>query len=625
MEHRALPAVSNRVISNKGRLALLVLILLLAFALRVHDAGARSLWEDEGWTMLLSKGPGVGDVVRTMVYDQHPPLYFVLFHLWRGVAGETEFATRFLGILTGVVAVAGIAPLGRALFGAKAGALAALLLALADLHIDLSQEVRHYALLATLAVLSSLFYARWVRHPSRASRIGWVFASLAMLYTHYLGGFVLMAQGAHLLICVRPRARLAQGVFLLGAVGLGFLPWLPVVIRQNGVRWDNPLYYQNSVPNSIETYRAVRQTLLGSHYGLMAGLLLLGLVTLVYRQRGAWPRVRLRPLWPVLYPALWIGLMVSLTVAINARSQFLTERNFLLIVPPIALLIARGLTNLERTARLFLVTVIVVVGLTTVDARRHYPDWRAVVNNVTRYHLDGEPVLMDIWVGDFPARYYVDRQMGEDTPRVSLREWRDTYKTLFLPTLLDYLNHQDAFWLIYWGDAPLDEYGGLIEQAGFQRTAALSVDHLGTPLYSYRYDRIPPGQIAAFGDLFALRRADLPQVIPAGGMLDVALWWSAAQTPPLDYSVSVILLDGSGATVAQDDSSPLDGHAPTSAWQPGSVTYDEHSLTIPASLPPGVYQVGVRVYWYGDGQPLAVTQDGTPAGDYALAGEVNIG
>ncbi|HML24238.1 MAG TPA: glycosyltransferase family 39 protein [Aggregatilinea sp.] len=619
MEHRIFPAVSN-----KGRLALLTLILLLAFALRAHDAGVRSLWEDEGWTMLLSKGPGVGDVVRTMVYDQHPPLYFVLLNLWRGVAGETEFATRFLGILIGVVAVAGIAPLGRALFGAKAGVLAALLLALADLHIDLSQEVRHYALMATFAVLSSLFYVRWVRHSTRASRVGWVLTSLALMYTHYLGAFVLMTQGFHLLLCVRPRAKLAQGVFLLGAVGVGFLPWLPVVIRQNDVRWDNPLYYQNSVPNSIETYRAVRQVLFGSHYGLMAGLMLLGLVTLVYARRAAWPRVSLRPVWPVLYPALWIELMTGLTVYINSRSQFLTERNFLLIVPAIALLIAHGLTNLDRTARLFLVTVIVAVGLTTVDARRHYPDWRAVVRNVTQHHLDDEPVLMDIWVGDFPARYYVDRQMGEDTPRVSLREWRDTYKTLFLPTLLEYLNHQDAFWLIYWGDAPLDEYGDLIDRAGFQRTAALSVDHLGTPLYSYRYDKIPAGELAAFGDLFALRRADVPPAAAPGDTIEVALWWSADQTPPLDYSVSVFLTNAEGATVAQHDSSPLDGHAPTSGWQPGSVYFDAHLLAIPPGLPLGSYEVGVRVYWYGDGQPLAVSQENASGGDYAAAGTVNV-
>src|SRR5690606_10838474 len=86
----------------------LLATLLLAFALRTHDAEVRSLWADEGWTMLLSEGPGVGDVVQALADDQHPPLYFVLLRLWRDVAGDTEFATRYLGILIGLVAVAAV-------------------------------------------------------------------------------------------------------------------------------------------------------------------------------------------------------------------------------------------------------------------------------------------------------------------------------------------------------------------------------------------------------------------------------------------------------------------------------------------------------------------------------------
>ncbi|NLX10460.1 MAG: hypothetical protein GXY36_12455 [Chloroflexi bacterium] len=606
-------------------LALLALILLLAWGLRMHKAEARSLWADEGWTMLLSQGPGLDDVVRTLADDQHPPLFFVLFRVWRGVAGETEFATRYFSILAGVLAVAAIYPLGRALFGPLTGLLAALLLALADNHIDLSQEVRHYGLLALLIVLSSLFYARWWRRPTRAHAVGYVLASIALLYTHYLGGFVLIVQLAHMLLTVRPARRLVQALVLFGTACAGFLPWLPVVIEQNSVRWDNPLYYQNALPNSVETYRAVRTALLGSHYGLLAALLLLGLVYLVYRHAGRerWPQVRLRPVWPALYLALWIVLVVGATVVINARSQFLTVRNFIVITPAILLLIAHGLANLDRLARGMLVAVIVIVGLTTVDARRHYPDWRSVTRNVTDYHLVGEPVLMDVWVGDFPLRYYIDRQMGGETPRVSLREWRDTYGAQFLPTLLGYLQEINAFWLVYWGDEPMDEYGDLIAQAGFQRSAALAVDHLGTRLYSYRYDRVPDTTLATFGDLLALRQADAPSQIAPGETLRAALWWTAEQAPPLDYSVSVLLLTESGVPVAQHDGPPLDGASPTSTWQPGDLRFDLHRLPLPEGLSPGTYRLAVKVYWYGDGQPLPVQQDDSTR-EFAVLGEVEV-
>ncbi|MCZ7540636.1 MAG: glycosyltransferase family 39 protein [Anaerolineae bacterium] len=612
--------------ARSGALAFsLALILLLGWALRTHNLDGRSLWEDEGWTMLLSAGPSLGDVVRTMAADQHPPLYFMIFRVWRTLAGESEFAGRYLGVLIGMIAVAAAFPLGRALFGVRTGVLAALLLVLADLHIDLSQEVRHYSLLATGVVLSSLFYVRWRRRPGRANRLGYVLATLLLLYTHYLGAYIVLIQALHLLLTVRGR-RLAEGVFLLAAVGLGFLPWLPVLIDQNSVRWDNPLYYQNALPNSAATFRLVRTALLGHWYAILGGLALLGAVTLSYpRGESAWPRVRLRPAWPALYLALTVVLIASLIVAINERRQFLTVRNFILLVPALTVLAAHGLANLPRLARAFLVTLVVVIALTTVDARRHYPDWRAVVANVSAHHLPGEPVLMDVWVGDFPARYYIDRQLGPQTPRVSLREWRAEYRELFLPRLLDFLQTHDAFWLIYWGDAPLDEYGGLIDSAGFQRTATLWVNHLGTPLYSLRYDKLPPTSAATFGDLFALRRFAAPQTAAPGAAITVALWWTAEQPPSLDYSVSVFLLDTAGALVAQHDGPPLDGRAPTSTWQPGALQFDTHVVHLPRDLPPGAYTLGVKVYWYGDGQPLpAVVGEGEP-GPFAALGTLAVG
>ncbi|MBI5957273.1 MAG: glycosyltransferase family 39 protein [Chloroflexi bacterium] len=616
-------------LSFPARLIILLLILFLGWALRTHALETRSLWEDEGWTMLLSKGPGLGAVTRTLAADQHPPLYFVLFRLWRNMTGDTEFAGRYFGVLIGMIATAGMVPLGRMMFGQRAGILAALVMALADLPIDLSQEIRHYQLLLAGIIWCSLFYIRWWRTPSRFNRIGYVLAGIALLYTHYLGGFILLAQAIHMLLTVRPRRRLVEAILLLGAIGLGFLPWLPVVIDQNSVRWDNPLYYQNSLPNSLDTYHAVRTALFGKYFALMGGLALWGLVYWTYREDDPVSRRRtlhahLRARWPMLYLVVWIGLMVGLTVWINDRRQFLTVRNFVLITPPLALLIGRGLSNLPGAARWFMVSLVIVMSLTTIDSRRHYPDWRAVTQNVTRYHLDSEPVLMDIWVGDFPARYYIDRQMGATTPRVSLREWRDQYQTLFLPTLLDYLQRQDAFWLIYWGDKPMDEYGSLIDQSGFQRTAALHVDHLGTPLYSYRYDKITGEPTATFAEMFALQKFSAADQVRAGQNLTVSLWWTALQTPPLDYSVSVFLLDQNGALAAQHDGPPLAGTSPTSTWQPGALKYDIHTLALGPTLPPGTYQLGVKLYWYGDQLPLTVKTPTQAAGEYAILGSIEL-
>ena len=80
-------------------LFILVLILLLATATRLHNIEERSLWADEGWTLDLGRGPTLPDVIDRMTHDVHPPLYFVIFNYWQDVAGDTEFGMRFLSLI----------------------------------------------------------------------------------------------------------------------------------------------------------------------------------------------------------------------------------------------------------------------------------------------------------------------------------------------------------------------------------------------------------------------------------------------------------------------------------------------------------------------------------------------
>src|SRR5260221_2097262 len=137
---------------------LVALIIGLAFTIRVWNLTKESFWADEGWTMLLAKGPTIPDVVQTMANDQHPPLYFVLMHIWIDLAGNSEFTTRFLSLAWSVLGVALIYRLGTDLFSRGAGAAAALMLALADNDTFLAQDARHYTQMATLATCLTFFF-----------------------------------------------------------------------------------------------------------------------------------------------------------------------------------------------------------------------------------------------------------------------------------------------------------------------------------------------------------------------------------------------------------------------------------------------------------------------------------
>ena len=601
--------------TRQTSLAVLLLALLLATATHFHDIESRSLWEDEGWTLLLSAGPSASDIVQKMAYDQHPPLYFVAIHQWIDLTGDSEFALRAYSAFFGILSVAAVFQLGRVTFGLRAGVFAAFLLAVWDFAIDVGQDARQYSQLLFLVTLSSAYYFRYLKYPTRGNGLGWFIASILVLYTQYTGGLVILFQAMHWLIFARfdltpqpplhlgegepslPRARLADMAIRFAAIGLAFAPWMPVFIRQNQVRWDFPIFYQSGLPNTEATFILMRDALLTKQFGLIIGLLLLGLVAVRYA-----PRLRLdwRPSGATVFLAVWAVLYVGLFVWLNESREILRLRIFVAVLPPILLLVARGLTNLQPVPQYFLLLVVLGVNLTTIDARANKAPWREVTRNVTTYHQPGEPVLMDIWVGDFPARYYIEKQMDADW--LSLRELRASARDLFLPELAAFVGDEQAFWLIRWNDDP-QEYDGLLAQLGFVRTAAPYIDHEGNNLYSFRYDRLPEKPFAQFGEAIHLVDAEVVEV--RDSRTNVRLWWRADESLPLDYSVSIFLMDETGAVVAQNDGPPREA---TSTWTPGAVVYDPHMLALPGNLPAGDYQVGVRMYWYAEpSDPLAVS------------------
>ncbi|MBX3061470.1 MAG: glycosyltransferase family 39 protein [Anaerolineae bacterium] len=592
----------------RATLIAIVVILLFAMLIRVYNLQKESFWEDEGWTMLLIKGQSPADIVINMANDQHPPLYFLLLHYWVEITGNSEFAVRLPSAFASLIGVALIFRLAADLFGARVGSLAALVLALTDNDVMLAQDARHYALMSMFVIASTLFYLRYLKNPTRRNGVAWLLASVALMYTHYLGVFVLIVQALHALIFARPLSRLAGIMLRLVLIGVAWLPWAYVFVGQSLVRYQRPIIYQSTLPNTPETFALVRGDLIGYQWGLTGGLLLLGFIYIAYHHGKA--RYSLRPLRPIVYLALWLVLPIIAIVVINIRFPILTTRNFLIVTPAIAILIGHGISNLDRTAQRFALAAFVIMSLLTVDAYLLKPPWREVAQDIVQYRSDDEPVLMNVWTGDFALRYHIGRDLGVDPvtlPLISMPEWREKYGEQLFAQLLRYLESKPTIWVATWGDGR----DGLLEfltTHGYQRTAIQRELHRNEEIFVYRYDLIDADTVplAHFSDVMALVQG---KTVIQDKSLRIDLLWQVLNKPFFDYSVSVFLLDSTNTVVAQNDAAPLNGHALTTTWQPGEIYFDSHNLRLPATLPVGDYVVGVKVYWYGDLQPLPV--DGT--------------
>jgi mannosyltransferase len=135
-------------INSIATVSALLAITVLALFLRLHLLGQDSFWGDEltsvrraqlDWDAFweLMRGPAA------------MALYYVLLRFWI-LLGDSEFTVRLLSVISAVATVPVVYFLGKSLFDARVGLIAALLLAMNAFHIQYSQEARSYSLLLTL-------------------------------------------------------------------------------------------------------------------------------------------------------------------------------------------------------------------------------------------------------------------------------------------------------------------------------------------------------------------------------------------------------------------------------------------------------------------------------------------
>lgn len=146
----------------------LVLILLAAFALRVHALGAKSLWYDELRQIEVASHPLAGFPTELAQHSARPLDYWLTHYLLR--AGRQEFWLRFPALVWGTLSVALMFVLAQSWFDGRTALIAAALMAAAPIGVQYSQELRPYALYLLFTLISFWSLGRALRpHPPAPS------------------------------------------------------------------------------------------------------------------------------------------------------------------------------------------------------------------------------------------------------------------------------------------------------------------------------------------------------------------------------------------------------------------------------------------------------------------------
>lgn len=351
-------------------------VLLVALGLRLFRLDGQSLWYDEGVSAYMTPRT-FAEIAAATAVDIHPPLYYWLLATWAVPFGQGEVALRSLSVLLGVLMVWATWGLGRALGGTTVGLAAGLLLAVSPLAVQYSQEVRMYALAGMLATASSwavleLLRAGVEHGATRRQRltlaVGYGLLVTALLYTHYYGTLVILAQALWVgLVVLRTRCwRIVPYFVLAGSIAvLLFLPWFPILLRQTG-------YYpglgspQPAWAMLLDAINVLSIGIATTRFGFRAGLapfLLLAALGAAWSVVGRYSRLlplshadgmepgRAVPQWGGLggvLVLLWLLLPIAGIVVLSQSRPLYEPRFLLLVVPAWVILLGAGLVALGR-------------------------------------------------------------------------------------------------------------------------------------------------------------------------------------------------------------------------------------------------------------------------------------
>jgi mannosyltransferase len=332
---------------------------LIALALRLDGLERKSVWFDEAVTYVDAHIPP-GQLLESLQQDVHPPLSYLLYHLWPWLdAGD--FWLRLPSAVLGALAVPVVYVWSRRISNQPTALVTACFVALAPLNIDLAQEARMYGLLLLLTALSLLLLDRLLTCPSRTSAVAYALIATAMLYTHYYAALLLAAEGA----AVLASHRRAWPLLSLGAAAVLFLPWLPVLgLQVGGIASD----YWIEPPSSTTLWVTFRELVahtppdepfrlvLRVAYVVQAALLVLG-GAVALRTKRQWPAVALATL------PLALALSVSLLIAPIYAVRYVSP-----IGIGVAFLLASGITALPRMPAVGLAFVVFLPMLVALPA-----------------------------------------------------------------------------------------------------------------------------------------------------------------------------------------------------------------------------------------------------------------
>ena len=183
---------------------ILGLVLGVGFLLRLRAAWGTFLNPDEALHFLAGNGSSLLAAYQASLDTAHPPLLFLILHLWRNL-GTSAFVLRLPSVIAGSVFCWVLFHWLSRIFGPAPGWIGLLLATFLPPMIELSAEIRQYALLLCFLMIAAYLFERALSADSASLMVLSFFFLYLALLSHFsgilfagaLGGYGLLRLTSH--------------------------------------------------------------------------------------------------------------------------------------------------------------------------------------------------------------------------------------------------------------------------------------------------------------------------------------------------------------------------------------------------------------------------------------------
>jgi len=360
-------------ISTKaGVILLLVAIVFLGAFLRLYKLGNNDIWFDEAicvlsaenvkgvYSLLDEKMPYANlaseqwqpQLVYYKTLDPQPFFYYFLLKHTIDFLGSNAFSLRLLSVFFSILTILVTYKLGTLLSCNKNGIYAAFLVSISPFYIWYAQEARQYSLAVFLVTLGAYFLFQALEKGDNRPWVGFIIASVLLIYTNYIGFLFLAADWP--LLCIKKYRKSAKKMVIAHIIIVAFfLPWAHIF-------WQHLLFVKEAFWITRPSFFSIMVTIKNFNIGYNSfrsfftpsWILFFGLVL----GGGFHLRQKAR-----LFLLTFMCLPILLIFIISQQIPIYLDRQLILFSPFYYIIIAAGIAGIRSNVARWAVICLILV------------------------------------------------------------------------------------------------------------------------------------------------------------------------------------------------------------------------------------------------------------------------